>query len=31
MFDNKQKKAEKLKIEEEDIEIISENVFYDMI
>lgn len=28
---NKQKKAEKLKIEGQDIEIISENVFYDMI
>ncbi len=28
---NKQKKAEKLKIEGKDIEIISENVFYDMI
>lgn len=28
---NKQKKAEKLKLEGQDIEIISENVFYDMI
>lgn len=28
---NKQKKAEQLKIEGQDIEIISENVFYDMI
>ena len=28
---NKQKKAEQLKIKGQDIEIISENVFYDMI
>lgn len=28
---NKQKKAEKLKLEGQDIEIVSENVFYDMI
>lgn len=28
---SKQKKAEKLQIEGQDIEIISENVFYDML
>lgn len=28
---NKQKKAEKLKLEGQDIEIITENVFYDMM
>ena len=29
--DNKQKKAEKLKLSGQDIEVISENTFYEML